>query len=154
MCPTLVRRFFIGYLNSYNTKLFTFSEPFLEATPQVYITLILMDQTSIDLNNKTVLYASFILSILSATFGIAKLLKNGPIKMVRMKGKLGGYGTPGFILLMGVVAGNMIGKSLWMSFTLDRQDISGILIWALTCNLLQLILVKSLINCLFKDVRK
>ena len=112
-----------------------------------------MDQTSIDLGN-AVLYASFTLSILSATFGIAKLLKNGPIKMVRMKGKLGGYGTPGFILLMGVVAGNMIGKSLWMSFTLDRQDISGILIWALTCNLLQLILVKSLINCLFKDVRK
>merc|ERR1712029_76797 len=34
----------------------------------------------------------------------------------------------------------MIGKSLWMSFTLDRQDLSGIWIWALTCNLLQLIL--------------
>ena len=94
-------------------------------------------------------WTSFAISILSAAFGIAKLLKNGPIKLVRKDGKIGGYGTPGFILLMFVVAFNMIGKATWMAldFTGSVENVTVVWIWALTCILPQLVLVKSQNNC-------
>ena len=98
-------------------------------------------------------WTSFSISIISAAFGIAKLLKNGPIKLVRKDGKIGGYGTPGFILLMFVVAFNMIGKATWMALDFEgpwAQKVTVVWIWALTCILPQLLLVKSKINCLFK----
>ena len=66
--------------------------------------------------NELLLSTSFVISIISAAFGIAKLLKNGPIKMIRKDGKIGGYGTPGFVLLMVAVAGNMIGKASWVAW--------------------------------------
>ena len=105
------------------------------------------------------LWTSFSISIISAAFGIAKLLKNGPIKMVRKDGKIGGYGTPGFILLMVVVALNMVGKALWMALGFmailigfivgNAQRLSVIWIWALTCLLPQFLLVRLQNNCLF-----
>ena len=98
------------------------------------------------------LWVSFSISIFSAAFGIAKLLKNGPIKVVQKNGKIGGYGTPGFILLMIVVACNMIGKATWMAldFLAERFDYGTLVwIWALTCILPQILLVKSQNNCLF-----
>merc|ERR1711860_330072 len=86
-------------------------EPFLEATPQVHITLMLVGQFVFgDKPYDPLVWTTFAISIFSASFGIAKLLKNGPIKMVRKDGKIGGYGTPGFILAMVVVALNMVGK--------------------------------------------
>ena len=95
-------------------------------------------------------WTTFAISIFSASFGIAKLLKNGPIKMVRKDGKIGGYGTPGFILLMVVVAGNMTGKATWMVILmLGAQTLSVIWIWALTCLLPQFLLVRLQNNCLF-----
>ena len=98
---------------------------------------------------------SFAISIISAAFGIAKLLKNGPIKMVRKDGKIGGYGTPGFFLLFVVVASNMIGKANWMyEGTWKWDKVTVVWIWALTCILPQLLLVKSLINYLLKGFRK
>ena len=97
------------------------------------------------------LWTSFSLSIISTAFGIAKLMKNGPIKMVRKDGKIGGYGTPGFILLMLVVAFNMIGKATWMALgSVNTPDkITALYIWALTCILPQALLVKSQKNCSF-----
>ena len=102
------------------------------------------------------LWTSFSISIISAAFGIAKLLKNGPIKLVRKDGKIGGYGTPGFILLMFVVAFNMLGKATWMALDFTGSDkVTNVWMWALTCILPQLLLVKSQNNCLFKkDFRK
>ena len=100
------------------------------------------------------LWTSFSISIVSAAFGIAKLLKNGPIKMVRKDGRIGGYGTPGFILLMIIVAFNMIGKAIWMGLgftgTTNKGKVTLVWMWALTCILPQLVLVKSQNNCLFK----
>ena len=88
---------------------------------------------------------SFAISIVSAAFGIAKLLKNGPIKLIRKDGKIGGYGQPGFILVMVIVAGNMIGKALWMAFGVFRlrptDKITSIWIWVLACILPQALLV-------------
>ena len=94
-------------------------------------------------------WTSFSISIISAAFGIAKLLKNGPIKLVRKDGKIGGYGTPGFILLMFVVAGNMIGKATWMALGFPEfiGNVTVVWMWALTCILPQLVLVKSQNNC-------
>ena len=132
---------------------FPFSEPFLEATPQVHITLLLLglqDHNTVD----TLAWISFAISIVSAVFGIAKLLKNGPIKMVRKDGKIRGYGTPGFILLMIVVAFHMIGKAMWMAFEFGAQfgikarENVTVWMWALTCILPQLLLVKSQNNYL------
>ena len=87
----------------------------MEATPQVHITLMLLGQYVLQEQYDPLLWISFAISIFSSAFGIAKLLKNGPVKMVRKDGKIGGYGTPGFILLMVVVAGNMTGKATWMA---------------------------------------
>ena len=101
-------------------------------------------------------WTSFGISIISAAFGIAKLLKNGPIKMVRKDGKIGGYGTPGFILLMIVVAFHMIGKAMWMAFEFGAQfgikarENVTVWMWALTCILPQLLLVKSQNNVYLK----
>ena len=95
-------------------------------------------------------WTSFGISIISAAFGIAKLLKNGPIKMVRKDGKIGGYGTPGFILLIIIVAFHMIGKAMWMSFEFGYRQYENVTVWmwALTCILPQLLLVKSQNNYL------
>ena len=95
-------------------------------------------------------WTSFGISIISAAFGIAKLLKNGPIKMIQKDGKIGGYGTPGFILLMIVVAFHMIGKAMWMAFEFGYRSPENVpvLMWALTCILPQLLLVKSQNNYL------
>ena len=95
-------------------------------------------------------WTSFGISIISAAFGIAKLLKNGPIKMVRKDGKIGGYGTPGFILLMIVVAFHMIGKAMWMGWEFGNHPPKNVTVWmwALTCILPQLLLVKSQNNYL------
>ena len=134
--------------------MFTFLEPFIEATPQVHITLILMGQSVLgDEQYDPLVWISFSISIISAAFGIAKLLKNGPIKMVRKDGKIGGYGSPGFILLMVVVASNMIGKATWMAIGFiggPSHKVTVVWMWLLTCILPQLLLVKSKINCLLK----
>ena len=75
--------------------------------------------------------------------------------MVRKDGKIGGYGTPGFILLMLIVAGNMVGKDFWMEIVLNSTKSTAAWIWALTCLLPQVLLVKSQINCSFKkEIRK
>ena len=128
-------------------KTFGISEPFLEATPQVHMTLILIGQFV--LHQSPILYISFATSIVSAAFGIAKLLKNGPIKLIRKDGKIGGYGQPGFILAMLIVAGNMIGKATWMAFGFDRSKTSLIWIWVLACILPQVLLV-NLITYLYE----
>ena len=107
------------------------------------------------------LWTSFGISIFSAAFGIAKLLKNGPIKLIKKNGKIAGYGSPGFILLMVIVAGNMIEKATWMVFGFQDSAVSGnsfhsenysniVWIWAYTSILPQLLLVSHTKQLLFK----
>ena len=141
---------------SYHAKNIPFSEPFLEATPQVHITLVLMGLSGFSPSDVDwLVWTSFGISIISAAFGIAKLLKNGPIKMVRKDGKIGGYGTPGFILLMIVVGCNLVGKATWMALGFGYAKSSGdkvtvLWMWALTCILPQILLVNSQKSYLFK----
>ena len=129
------------------------------------MTLILMGQTGLD-DVDVLVWASFSISVAASAFGIAKLLKNGPIRLVRKDGKIGGYGTPGFILVMFIVAGNMLGKGTWLAITCnsidelyeldDGQDdkFIYILIWVLSCFLPQFLLVNPKINSLSKKERK
>ena len=106
--------------------------------------MILLGQNVLGKGQKDPLvWTSFFISIISAAFGISKLLKNGTIKMVRMGGKFGGYGTPGFILLMAVVDCNMTGKATWMTLGFFVGGPESVWMWALTCILPQLLLVKS-----------
>ena len=122
----------------------------MEAAPQVHITLILLGKDGFWYADP-LLKTSFAISIFASVFGIAKLLKNGPIKLVRKDGKIGGYGTPGFILLMIVVAFHMIGKAMWMAWEFGglgkKVSVIVVWMWALTCILPQLVLVKSQNNC-------
>ena len=79
--------------------------------------------------------------------------------MVRKEGKIGGYGTPGFILLMVVVAGNMIGKAVWMALGFSGSHADKVTViwwWALACLLPQFLLVRlPEIVCLKKkEIRK
>ena len=149
----LVSSFLIGYVNNYiSIVLFSFLEPFLEATPQVHITLILLGQDNLSFSDYF-LWISFALSILSAAFGIAKLLKNGIIKLVRKDGKMGGYCTPGFILVMLTVACNIIGKGIWIVLGFfdgtESQRVTAAQIWVLVCLLPQFLLVTSKIFVCF-----
>ena len=129
----------------------------MEAAPQVLITLILLGQDGF-WSADPLIWTSFAISIFASVFGIAKLLKNGPIKMVRKDGKMGGYGTPGFILVMVVVACNMVGKATWIALAFgepvieSENTITLIWIWALSYLLPQLLLTLLiwLVNVGFK----
>ena len=83
-----------------------FSEPFLEAIPQVHILMCLWfnNDTMIigDLNNgfskDSILFLiTYSTSVLSAAFGIAKFLKSGPCRLISNEG---GYFQMGFLLIM------------------------------------------------------
>ena len=114
----------------------------MESTPQVHLTLILIGQYVLPNQHSPTLNTSFAISIFSATFGMAKLLKNGPIKALRKNCKIVGYGQPGFILIMVIVAGNMIGKGVWLGHGFNADDKIDIMwIWALACILPQILLV-------------
>ena len=120
----------------------------MEAAPQVHITLILLGKDGFWYADP-LLKTSFAISIFASVFGIAKLLKNGSIKMIRKNGKVGGYGTPGFMLLMIIVACNMLGKAIWIALAFNEEvfDTSNtfkmVWIWALACLMPQFLLVNS-----------
>ena len=164
----MVANLFEFFKKQLSCQTIIFSEPFLEATPQVYMTLILMGQTGLE-DVEYRVWASFSFSVASSVFGIAKLLKNGPIRLVRKDGKIGGYGTPGFFLIMVIVAGNMLGRGTWLAIVCnsveelwyhkdldDGQDdkFIYILIWVLSCFLPQFLLVNPKINSLSKKKEK
>ena len=113
----------------------------MEATPQVHIIIILYGVLEDDFD--LVVITSLASSLFSSAFGIAKLLKNGPIKLIEKDGPMGGYLKPGFILLLVIVLGNMIGKVAWTSLASSprsAQKTDVIWIWTLTCLLPQFIL--------------
>ena len=136
-------------------------EPFFEAAPQVHLTLMLIGIEQEALGSQIsgqLIWWSFGLSILSASFGIAKLLKNGPMKLIRKnEGYLGGYLHPGFFLIVLSVIGTIIGKSFWMASVFigpsDEDDRSHvILLWILTCFLPQIVLALYMIG--YRDIWK
>ena len=71
---------------------------------------------------------TFILSILSAAFGVGKFLKNGPMTLVARERY-----SPSFVLGTFFVVGNLVYKGIMLGFSFESQDpINAILIWAST----------------------
>ena len=64
-------------------------------------------------DNRSLIWLSFSFSIFSATFGMAKFLKNGPVKQLPNEG----YATPGFGLTMLIIVSFMTAKAIWATLT-------------------------------------
>ena len=62
----------------------------------------------------------FISSILSASLGLARFLMNGPSKLVKKQGRLGGYLQVGFALLFFAILLTLVSKALWLAFVLNE----------------------------------
>ena len=97
----------------------SFSEPFLESTPQLHILLCLWLQENklIADGNQTFFIVTLATSIFSTAFGISKFLKSGPCRLVPNEGCLGGYGTLGFILLFLSVTSNLASKGILLGIS-------------------------------------
>ena len=66
----------------------------------------------------------FILSVLSASLGMARLLMNGPSKVVKKQGPLGGYAQVGFALVMTSIMFVLVAKALWLAFSILGDSFS------------------------------
>ena len=119
---------------------FTFfvSETFLEAVPQVLIILVLsyadntgkeyysvLGSESDGIMAMQLMILTFILSVTSASFGIARFLKTGPARIVREEGCLDGFGTMTFILIFCNVAATLVGKGWIIAITIGQIAFTG-----------------------------
>ena len=71
-------------------------------------------------------FVGFTSSVLSASLGMARLLLNGPSKLVKKQGHLGGYAQVGFALVMFSIMCVLVAKPLWLAFSTS----SGGLTWS------------------------
>ena len=95
-------------INLYVLIVILISECFIEAIPQTHLTLIMLvldlettifGGSSENYTDFTLFLVGFISSVLSASLGLARFLMNGPSKLVKKQGRLGGYLQVGFALL-------------------------------------------------------
>ena len=133
------------------------SEPFLEAVPQVFVLLALWlyDDSLIKLivnQNYELFLASFVSSVITSTFGVAKFLRIGPCRLVSEDGLLGGYGSLGFILVFISVGSTGVSKGTLLASILIVPDSfrhspyvqkSIVGIYITLCHLPQLLYVSS-----------
>ena len=73
--------------------------------------------------------AGFTSSVLSASLGMARLLMNGPSKLVKKQGHLGGYAQVGFALVMVSIICVLVSKALWLAFSTSWLDPLYALVW-------------------------
>ena len=132
-------------------------EAFLESIPQTHLTLILwvlnfrifFDGPGDDYG-LALFFVGFISSVLSASLGMARLLLNGPSKLVKKQGRLGGYAQVGFAMVMFSIMFVLVAKALWPAFSMYssspwRGNPLYALVWIGVSLAPQLILV-SLLN--------
>ena len=118
-------------INLYVLIVILISECFIEAIPQTHLTLIMLaiDYESImfgisteldsEINTDMALFlVGFISSILSASLGLARFLMNGPSKLVKKQGQLGGYLQVGFALLFFSILLTLVSKAWLLAFVL------------------------------------
>ena len=110
----------------------------MEFIPQLHLQLI-----------RLALHSEFIVgftsSVLSASLGMARLLMNGPSKLVRKQGCLGGYAQVGFALVMLSIMLILVAKTLWLAFSISRiEEPLFALVWIGVSLAPQLILVSFL----------
>ena len=68
------------------------------------------------------IWLSLSISLLSSTFGMAKFLKNCPVKHLPSNGPLSGYATPGFVTTMFLIASFMTSKAVWIMLSQVPKD--------------------------------
>ena len=98
-------------------------EAFLESIPQTHLTFIMLFVNQRLLlgepyDNSRLFIFGFMSSVLSASLGMARLLMNGPSKLVKKQGNLGGYAQVGFALLMLLIMFVLVAKALWLAFSI------------------------------------
>ena len=134
------------------------TEPFLEAVPQVHVLLtlwVLNHKITYELNPELYI-ATFISSVLSATFGIAKFLKIGPCRLVPDEGLLGGHANISFPLLMLNILSTITAKGFLLTsmntgLSGDEFDLfkakDAVKVWILICFVPQIIFVSDYHIC-------
>ena len=65
-------------------------------------------------NEEWIIWLKFSFSIFSATFGMTRFLKNGPVQQLSSDGPLYGCLTPGFIVTMLIIVSFMASKAIWL----------------------------------------
>ena len=95
----------------------SFAEPFVESIPQLHFTLILIvsGYGGTIGSESPFFWFSFITSVVSGTFGLSKIIRNGPAKfmsksrtikpLIKVKGQ--------FLLLLTILL-SIIGKATWL----------------------------------------
>ena len=131
----------------FSSIFFLISEAFLESVPQTHLTLML-----VALDSKTadgpgydgiLFLVGFISSVLSASLGMARLLMNGPSKLVKKQGHLGGYAQVGFALVILSIMFVLVAKAVWMALLTAWSPLYA-LVWIGVSLAPQLILVSLL----------
>ena len=133
----------------------------MESIPQTHLTWILVvmvvDGPGLDdyegletvMGNTTEKRALFILSfttsIISASWGMSRLLLSGPSKFVRKTGRLGGYFQWGFVLLILSIMSGIIAKAAWLPLVINwptNLGSLGAILWIGVSLIPQLLLVR------------
>ena len=133
------------------------AEAFVESIPQTHLTLILLcfnlrpeaDDAITDPRDVTdfaIFLVGFISSVISATLGMTRLLMNGPSKVIKKQGHLGGYLQIGFALVFFSIMFVLVAKALWLAFVIAGSGSNPLyaLIWLAVSLLPQFILVSNL----------
>ena len=70
-------------------------------------------------DNSLLFIFGFMSSVLSASLGMARLLLNGPSKLIKKQGYLGGYAQVGFALVMLSIMFVLVAKAVWLTQVID-----------------------------------
>ena len=117
------------------------SELFVEKIPQVHLMLLLIFFNWDDKSWVYVYWWGFVFSFFSASFGMTKLLMNGPSKIIKKQGHLGGYLQLGFFLLFLCNIDVLVAKALGLAFLASNPF--SVLVWMAVSLLPQCILVST-----------
>ena len=104
----------------------SFAEPFVESIPQLHFTMIVITNVLLTTMNSSIdtstpsFWFAFITSIVSGTFGLSKIIRNGPAKfmsksrtikpLIKVKGQ--------FLLLLTIIL-SIIGKASWLGIAMS-----------------------------------
>ena len=102
------------------------SEAFVESVPQVHILIGIWAISrgggceSPVQKDGHLFIVTFTLSVLSATFGVAKFIKSGPARMINNEKCLMGFCSAAFILLFFNIAATLVGRGVVLGFCVDQ----------------------------------
>ena len=117
-------------------------------------------ELDIEINTDMALFlVGFISSILSASLGLARFLMNGPSKLVKKQGRLGGYLQVGFALLFFAILLILVSKALWLAFVLNEPTTLEpnplyVFVWMGISLVPQLILVRFFFQSLIFEIHE